>query len=141
MAYENDFRLGFIVAKIGLKLSEIDALITGEMELSKDSNEIREFILTDVELNSTLLRRLIDLGLSLEEVSDIFYPNKDTKILEMNIDNPTYRVNTMELSSKLNSKVREILIDVLMDHGISTKVISKALDIGYTTVRGYVNKK
>lgn len=132
------FLLGVILKITGLSTTDIAKIANNELMLdeSKTPSDIRNYILEDSEFKVTLLRRLNNIGIPLNEFSNNFKFN--TQEVVNNIDNFFYYVNAVDFKLRTSSILRNQMIDFLVSHHIRNREIAEILDIGYSTVRNYL---
>ncbi|MGL5125833.1 MAG: hypothetical protein ACRC6U_07630 [Fusobacteriaceae bacterium] len=130
--------LGVLLKITGLTLVDIQKIINNELILDDKvtPSEVRNFILDDSENKVTLLRKMLNLGILLNDFSTYF--NFDISEVEKNTDNIFYYVNTVDFKMRSNSNLRNQMIDFLKNYKINSSQISEILDIGYSTVRNYL---
>ncbi|MEG2848212.1 MAG: hypothetical protein RR904_05540 [Bacilli bacterium] len=136
---ENDsFLLGILLNLSGL--SKIDVLRIANKELildeEKTPNDIRNFILEDSQYKQTLLRKLCNVGIRIEDLINNFNLNKLE--IENNIDNYFFYFNMIDFKIRSSKDFRERMIKLLLSYNVKSREIAEIMDVAYTTVRSYI---
>lgn len=136
---ENDsFLLGILLNLSGL--SKIDVLRIANKELildeEKTPNDIRNFILEDSQYKQTLLRKLCNVGIRIEDLINNFNLNKLE--IENNIDNYFFYFNMIDFKMRSSKDFRERMIKLLLGYNVKSREIAEIMDVAYTTVRSYI---
>ncbi|MHA4985304.1 hypothetical protein [Cetobacterium somerae] len=139
---ENDsFLLGVLLKVTGLSKSDVLKIANNELMLDEDKtpSDIRNYILEDSELKVTLLRKLSNIGVNVNDLCIRF--NLIQNEVLSNVDNYFYYFNTIDFKLRNSSNWRNQMIDLLLTYNIKSRDIANILDIGYTTVRNYIRDK
>lgn len=132
MNISESYILGVILSKFGLTLEDAYKIQNGQLKLNKNSEEIRDFLLENSEIKTLFLRKLVNYGLNLNDLSSTIPVTFGE--LQSNIDNNFYWLNGIDFAIKINSHLRKKIGQLLYSKGYSFKIIGDLLGVSATTI-------
>lgn len=145
-AYDNGILLGALLRITGLSISEVQAIIQGNLMLKNKHDNLRTLILEGSEWKTTFCYRLIkeipDRNMVLNDLNNIF----NTKFEENEFNNYIYNFmfyfNNFNFSLGYTTEIKEKLIGLFKSekYNLTDNKIAIILDISPSTV-GKFSKK
>lgn len=131
--YTESFKLGYLLKVLGLTPIDLERIMNGNIIITQDPKDIREYILEGCDLKVTFLRNMVNIGTDPYELARIL--NTDANSLIINVDNFGFWVNTLDFRVKINVNLRRELIKYLVRKEITLNAIANILDVAISTVQ------